>query len=345
MGNYLVTGGCGFIGSHLVGKLLSFDNNVFIIDNLFSGNIQNLESYIDRHLWQSLENLSRNSKDKKYILSDRLVLYKCNISDKISIFKSFEDMDHLDFVFNLAAIVSVPYSIKHEEETIDINFYGVKNITKTAREFGARGIIQAGSSAEYGECKILPIKEEYATSSTVHLSPYGRSKYLATSFLLDSFFGDFETIVLRFFNVYGPRQDPKSPYSGVISRFLDFVKNREDITIFGNGCQSRDFVYVNDVIDSCLCAAGVYTSDKSKCLENNSGVFNVGSGSSVTINELADLIINFSNSKSDVVYLPPRVGDILHSCASIEKAVNILGWRPHTPLEKGLSLTHLWYGN
>ncbi len=281
MANYVVTGGCGFIGSHLVDKLLSLGNKVFIIDNFFSGRIGNLKSHID-----NFEELDKNSPDGKYVLSENLVLFKGDIDNEEILREIFNE--GIDFVFNLAAIVSVPYSMKHEEETMKVNYYSVKKIVDLCKEFKVKGIIQAGSSAEYGDDVELPIKEEYANDDTIHLSPYGKSKYLTTRFLLDNSSDKFKTVVLRFFNVYGSRQDPSSPYSGVISKFFDLAKKREDLTIFGNGSQTRDFVHVSDVVNALV-----------NSIEGNSGVFNVGNGKFITVNELARLVIGLSGTSSE----------------------------------------------
>ncbi len=325
MANYIVTGGCGFIGSHLIDKLLSSGNKVFIVDNFFTGRIENLREHIS-----DFKEINKESPDGKYILSENLVLFKGDINDESVLREVFSE--DIDFIFNLAAIVSVPYSMSHEEETMKVNHYSIKKIVELAKEFKVKGIVQAGSSAEYGDDVELPIKEESANDDTVHISPYGRSKYLSTRFLLENSSEDFKTVILRFFNVYGSRQDPSSPYSGVISKFFDFANNGEDITIFGDGSQTRDFVHVSDIVNALVSA-----------LEGKSGVYNVGNGNFITVDELAKLVVDLSGTSSEVKHLSAREGDILHSYANIDGITRNLNWKPLMPLDKGLKLTYDWY--
>ncbi len=344
MGLYIVTGGFGFIGGHLVDKLISLGHKVIVADSLFSGKIKNLRKHISNDVWEDIKNLNVNSEFKRYELSENLIFFKCDIRDFESLRKVFSSVGNVDFVFNLAAIVSVPYSMKNEEETMDVNYRAVKNVVELAKEFGVKGIVHAGSSAEYGDCEEIPLREEFANDSVKQLSPYGKSKYLATKFLLDNCSDNFRTVVLRFFNVYGSRQDPSSPYSGVISKFFDLTKSEDNLNIFGDGSQTRDFIHVSDIVNALTLSSGIALSRfEEKKLGNDSFVFNVGGGESVSVKELAESIIKISGKQVSINYLDPREGDILHSCANIEKISNILGWKQLMSLEEGLKSTYSWY--
>ena len=310
MENYLVTGGAGFIGSHLVEKLMGLGNNVYVIDNLSTGKLDNLES-------------SLNSNNFKFFEGD--------IKD-INFLKSFFEENSVDHVFNLAAIVSVPYSVKNPRETLETNFEAFKLIAELSHRYGAKGITQVGSSAEYGEVKIVPITEDMADDNTEQLSPYGRSKYLATKHALSMKCEDFKTCSLRFFNVYGPKQDPKSPYSGVISKFFGCVKNKKPITIFGDGKQTRDFVHVSDVANALSLSRGI-----------SKGVFNVGTNKGISISELASKVFDCSGINMGISYSSPRNGDINHSLANIDRIEKTLGWKPLIKIDEGLRNTYKWY--
>ncbi len=257
----VVTGAAGFVGSHLAERLLSEGYHVVGVDNFFSGRRENLTSLLAHPDFSFHE----RSVTEAGLLRDLKAQYP-----------------ELESCFHLAAIVSVPYSVNHPEVTMEVNCQATMNLLREAEQLDFRSFVFAGSSAEYGDEQRLPLKEEYATAGTRHLSAYGRSKYLASREVAASRCG----VALRCFNIYGPRQDPTSPYSGVISRFVTLALRQQPLTIFGDGLQTRDFIYVSDVVEAYLFAANVC----SESLKAEKDVYNIGTGQSTTIVELAKAI-------------------------------------------------------
>jgi nucleoside-diphosphate-sugar epimerase len=303
----LVTGGAGFIGSNLVEHLVGASVQVKVLDNLSSGFLQNLESF--REHIDFKEGDVRNMATLEEIMSE------------------------VEVVFHQAALVSVPQSIENPIETAMVNDLGTLNVLEAARRSGVKRVVFASSCAVYGDLPQLPKKEEMDTKP---LSPYAASKLHGETHA--RLYGDLyglETVCLRYFNVYGPRQDPSSPYSGVISIFMDKAARGEPPTIYGDGEQYRDFVYVFDVVQANLLAAHQ---------ENISGmVINVGTGKSVTVNSLWKNIAELAGVQGEPQRANFRPGDIRQSVAEISRAHELLDYKPRYSLEEGLQLTWEWY--
>ena len=305
--NALVTGGAGFIGSHLVEALLSVGCKVTVLDNLSTGNLQNLEPVMDR-----------------------ITFYENDIRELEMLEKAAESCD---VIFHLAAVVAVQQTISNPVESAIINDIGTINVLEAARTKNARRVVLASSCAVYGDDPRLPKRE---TMTPMPASPYAVQKLSAEHYARVYFdlFG-LETVSLRFFNVYGPRQDPSSPYSGVISIFMAKAASKQVPVIYGDGNQSRDFIYVKDVVKANLLAAG------SETLAGN--VLNIGSGSQVHINRLWDLIASLGGQRSAPRYESERSGDILNSVAGMEFTQSILNFKNDFTLEQGLKMTFDWY--
>jgi len=304
-GRVLVTGGAGFIGSHLVDRLLSIKevNEVTVLDDLSSGKV---------------ENLTASMKDKRL----RLIRGDVRSEELVE-----ELVKNVDYIFHEAAIVNVELSLKRPREVNSVNVGGTLNILWAAlNNERIKRIVYASSCAVYGDPERMPIDEECRTRP---ISPYGVSK-LAAELYMEAFYKDYglPTVSLRYFNVYGPRQEA-SPYSGVISIFMYKALRGEPLTIFGDGEQTRDFVFVGDVVEANILAA---TNERAI-----GEVFNIGSGTEITIKELAKKIVKVSGNRNvRIVYAPPRKGDIKRSLANIEKAERVLGYTPHINMEKNL---------
>jgi UDP-glucose 4-epimerase len=309
----LVTGVAGFVGSHLAERLLSENHCVVGVDNFFSGHRENLASLLDHPGFTFHE----RSIAEAGLLRD----LKTQHPD-------------LESCFHLAAIVSVPYSLGHPEATMEVNHQATVHLLHEAERLDFRVFVFAGSAAEYGDDQRLPLMEEYATEKTRHLSAYGRSKYLASREVATSLCG----IALRFFNIYGPRQDPSSPYSGVISRFISMALAQEPLTVFGDGLQTRDFIYVADVVEAYLCAAELcrHSSGPGKRL------YNIGTGKSTSILELAESINELAASREIPVFCSERPGDIRFSAGSVDAFLRATEWQPRVSLREGLRNTIKW---
>jgi len=315
----VVTGAAGFVGSHLAERLLSLGHQVIGIDNLSTGKMENINSFID------LPEFS---------------FHRSDIRDRSSMSEILEKAAPIDYFFHLAAVVSVPFSVENPGITEETNYDATVWLLSKCEGLNVRAFIHAGSAAEYGDEPRLPIKEEYATDETKHLSPYGKTKYLASKSVAKS--KKPSGISLRFFNIYGPRQDPSSQYSGVISRFIEQALRGEPLTVFGDGEQTRDFIYIGDVINVYLVAAGI-NPDTGQITSPYQGTYNVGRSKSITINRLAEVIRSIVNPNLSIVHLDPRPGDIRHSLADISKAKSTFGWEPAWGIEEGLKETIKWY--
>ncbi|HIP75328.1 MAG TPA: SDR family oxidoreductase [Thermococcus paralvinellae] len=296
----VVTGGAGFIGSHIAEEL-SKDNEVVVIDNLHSGRVENVPENV------------------KFVQAD--------IRDYESI---VEIMSQADYVFHEAALVSVVESVEKPVLTEEINVLGTLNILRALSE-GHGKLIFASSAAVYGDNQNLPLKEE---EKPMPLSPYGVTK-VSGEYYCKIFYELYgvPTVALRFFNVFGERQG-YNQYAGVISIFINRALKNEPLIIFGDGKQTRDFIYVKDVVK-----ANVLVAEKKRA---NGEVFNVARGERTTILELAMKIIDATNSSSPIIFDKPRPGDIKHSQADISK-IKKLGFKPEYSLEEGLLRTVEWY--
>jgi nucleoside-diphosphate-sugar epimerase len=303
----LVTGGAGFIGSHLVDALIEQGAQVTVIDNLTTGKKENLQhagSAVDFHEGD---------------IRDRAILQKV--------------LTGVDVVFHQAAVVSVPLSVAQPLDSAAVNEIGTLEVLEAARQAGCRRVVLASSSAVYGDDPELPKREHMPFRP---LSPYAIQKMTGEYYagLYDQLYG-LETACLRYFNVFGPRQDPSSPYSGVISIFLDRAADGRAPVVYGDGEQTRDFVYVQDVVSANLRAA---TEDGA-----TGKAFNIGTGNTITINRLWQRVAELAGIALAPDYQAARDGDILHSVAAIDAARRDLGFVPETRFEDGLAQTYAWY--
>ena len=300
MSKAIVTGGAGFIGSHIAEELIKRGYRVVIIDNLSTGRLSNLEPILGNNDTDFIQGSITNLQ----LL--RKLFYR------------------VDYVFHQAALPSVPRSIKNPRASHATNATGTLNVLMAARANGVKKVIFASSSSVYGDTPTLPKVEAMVLDPQ---SPYAVTKLAAEHYcrVFERVFG-LKTACLRYFNVYGPRQDPDSPYAAVIPFFINSVIMGKPPVIFGNGEQTRDFTFVKDVVEANILAAE----------STATGVFNIGSGARVTINHLAELVIKLAGDKRlKIVYRDARPGDVLHSLASITRAA-AFGYRPKYTLEQGL---------
>ncbi|MBS1716542.1 MAG: NAD-dependent epimerase/dehydratase family protein [Armatimonadetes bacterium] len=299
---FLVTGGAGFIGSHLVDALLAQGAQVKVIDNLSTGHLHNLQPVMDR-----IEFAQASVLDFDTLLG----LAKGCAG-----------------IFHLAAVVSVPLTVKEPLQSHEVNSRGVVNVLEAARLNGAR-VVFSSSAAVYGENEVLPHEEE----KPLHpLSPYGVQKLYGEQclFAYQRLYG-VGGFALRYFNVYGPRQDPGSPYSGVISLFINWALRGDPMKILGDGEQTRDFIYVADVVKANLLAMET---------EGGDGVpINVATGKTMSLKQLAEAVMAASGTKSEVQHGPAREGDIRHSSALVERAKELIAFQAQTPFEEGIART------
>jgi len=297
----LVTGGAGFIGSHIVDRLLADGHEVVVLDDFSTGHRSNLPN------------------------DDALTITEGDISDEKTVYQCMED---IDWVFHKAAVASVPKTVDDPVGSSAVNYQGTLYLLEAARKNNVKRFVFASSAALYGDEPTLPKVE---TMCPVTLSPYAVDK-LASEFacgMYTKLYG-LETVSLRYFNVYGPKQDPSSPYSGVISIFTDKLKRREVATIYGDGEQIRDFVYVGDVVEANMKAV---TAD---------GVtgqyYNIATSKMITLNNLLKILCDLYGVHYDVNYDDARQGDIKESYAEINKAISMLHWKPEVELHQGLKI-------
>ena len=297
--NVLITGGCGFIGSHLVEHFQGLADEIRVLDNLRSGYQHNL-----------------NGLKHTFI--------EGSVTDRALVEQAIRDVD---YVFHLAALVSVPESMAKPAECVEINVNGLLTVLEAAANAGVKKLVLASSAAIYGDNPTVPKVETMVPEPR---SPYAITK-LDGEYYLDLYQreGRLQTAALRFFNVFGPRQDPKGAYAAAVPIFIEQALRDEDITIFGDGEQTRDFIYVKDIVGALTFAAsnaGV------------SGVFNAGYGGQLTINRLAQQLIDAAGSSSRILHGPTRPGDVKHSRASAAK-LRAAGWAPQYSLEDALAAT------
>ena len=304
---FVVTGGAGFIGSTLVRTLLE-RGKVVVIDNLLTGHEANLAD-----------------------VRGKIEFHNLDICDAAALEPVIRGADT---VFHLAAIPSVPRSIEDPVPSHEININGTFNVLSAAVRGKVRRVVYAASSSAYGDSEILPKTE---TMTPLPKSPYAVQKLLGEHYaaVFQSCYG-LETVSLRFFNVYGPRQDPTSAYSGVLSLFMKHLLARTSPTIFGDGEQSRDFTYVKNAVDANLLAAEAPAA--------SGKVFNVANGKSISINEVLEILKRLTGrNEIKAEYAPPRGGDVRDSLADLEAATAVLGYQPKVGLEEGLQLTLEWW--
>ena len=309
MSKFLVTGGAGFIGSALVrGLLAQGADRVAVVDNLLTGHERNLDEV-------------RGSVD----------FHRVDIRDYDALRKAFEGVE---VVFHEAAIPSVPRSIHEPVPSHEVNIDGTFNVLRAAKEAGVRRVIYAASSSAYGDSEVLPKVE---TMRAQPKSPYAAQKLMGEYYMScwHSCYG-LETVSLRYFNVFGPRQDPSSPYSGVLSLFITAVLERRAPTIFGDGGTSRDFTYVEDVVALNLKAAQAPA-------EVSGRVFNGGNGGRITLNEAWEMLQKIEGVSLPASYGPSRAGDVRDSQADTTAVIRDLGYVPQFSFEDGLRRTLEWY--
>jgi UDP-glucose 4-epimerase len=297
MKNVLITGGAGFIGSHLARAWVKAGANVTVLDNLRSGKRKNLAGIPHRFVDASVE-------------------------DAGAVRNALKDAD---IVHHMAALVSVPESMEKPEETERINVLGALNVLNAAKHYGVQKVVFSSTSAVYGLA-------DRPAHSELHLpepaSPYAISKLAGEQYMnLFSQAHGVPTVALRYFNVFGPGQDPNSPYAAAVAIFSERAAANQPIKIFGDGEQTRDFIYVSDVVRANMFAA-----------ENGNGVYNVSRGDRLTINNLAKTIIQLSGSSSTIEYAAERPGDVKHSRGNADR-LRALGWGPMVSLEEGLQET------
>jgi nucleoside-diphosphate-sugar epimerase len=303
MANYLVTGGAGFIGSHISQALVTRGHRVRVVDSFVTGYQRNIR--------------------------DGVEFVEGDVADPAVAARVVAGMD---YVIHQAAIPSVPRSVAHPLESHRANVDGMLQMLIASRDAGVRRLVFAGSSSVYGDTEVLPKTE---TMPTNPLSPYALQKLTAELYgqMFTRLYG-FETVTTRYFNVFGPRQDPSSPYSGVISLFIKALHDGTRPVIYGDGEQTRDFTFVTNVVDGVLRAAetpGV-----------GGEVFNVATNSRISLNQLLETLKKIFGSNVEPIYKEARAGDVRDSQADISKAGRLLGYRPSVGLEEGLRETVKW---
>lgn len=304
---YLVTGGAGFIGSNLVHALVTRGASVRVLDNLATGHLGNLEGVRGK-----IEFLEGDIRD----------LETCR-----------KAVQGVQFVLHQAALPSVPRSLKDPLSSSAVNIQGTLNLLVAARDQGVRRFVYASSSSVYGDTPTLPKTESMAPNP---LSPYAVTKLAGEQFckVFSRAYG-LVTLSLRYFNVYGPRQDPDSPYAAVIPRFITGCLKGGRATIFGDGLQSRDFTFVGDCVAANLLACESTFPGGEAC--------NIGSGARITISDLYSAVRRATGRGQEPEFAPPRVGDVKHSLADIGLAGKLLGYAPRHGLEEGLARTVAWF--
>ena len=299
----LVTGGAGFIGSHIVEMYQGRAEEIRVLDNLRTGYRHNLNGLTHTFIEGSV--------------TDRELVRNA--------------VEGVDYIFHLAALVSVPESMEKPGECVDINVRGLLNVLEEASAAGVKKLVFASSAAVYGDNPTVPKIESMTPEPK---SPYAITK-LDGEYYLGMFQreGKLETAAIRFFNVFGPRQDPKGVYAAAVPIFIEKAVQHEDITVYGDGEQTRDFIYVKDIAGALSFAVET---------PGVTGVFNAGYGGQISINDLAERIISSASSSSRVIHGEERAGDVKHSRASAEK-LRAAGWNPQHSLEEGLSATYQFF--
>ena len=304
---YLVTGGAGFIGSNIVDELVRRAHDVTVLDDFSSGKEENIAG-----------------------VRKQIRLIRGSICD---LAVAREACKQVDYVLHLAARTSVPRSVVDPLETNRVNIDGTLNVLVAARDAKVRRIVYAASSAAYGETEILPKVE---TMPLAPISPYGVTKLVGEMYaqVFGRVYG-LENASIRYFNVFGPRQDPASQYSGVLSRFMLAILEGAAPTVYGDGEQSRDFTYVDNVVDITVRAC--------EAPDASGKIFNGGTGKRISLNAVLKQLESITERKIKATHVAPRAGDILHSQAEIALARQVLGYEPHVSFEDGLRRTWKWY--
>jgi len=300
---YLITGGAGFIGSHLVKHVLGAGGNVRVVDNLSTGFAKRLSQ-----------------------IRDSVQLVTADLADNSVAAEVVKDVD---YVLHQAAVPSVQRSVVDPVGTNRSNVTATLNLLENSRKAGVRRFVYAASSSAYGDTEVLPKSEDMPANP---LSPYALQKWVGERYckLYHELYG-LETVSLRYFNVFGPGQDPYSEYSAVVPKFTTKLLAKEPITVYGDGEQSRDFTYIDNVIQANLLALRAPNAPGEVC--------NIGCGQSVTLNQLIQILEELLKVRAQVTYAPAKPGDVRHSLADITKATRVLGYVPETEIEEGLRRT------
>ncbi len=303
---YIVTGGAGFIGSNLA-ECLARDHEVVIIDDLSSGRRENIAPFID---------------------CPGVTFIEGSVTDLDLLLEAFQGADG---IFHQAAIASVPRSVEAPGETNAVNVSGTLNVLWAAKECGVPAVVTASTSAIYGDDPTFP---KHETMAPEPLSPYAVSKLAGEHYgkVFSDLYG-IRTVFLRYFNVFGPRQDPDSEYAAVIPKFITRLLTGKPPIIYGDGGQTRDFIFVGDVARANILA-----------MESNaSGVFNIAGGRRISLNDLASILMEITGIHLQVLYEPPRPGDVRDSLADIARAQDAFGFSPDCTLDEGLRRTVAWF--
>jgi len=307
LAKFLVTGGAGFIGSHLTEELVSRGEEVSVIDNLSTGKKENLDP-----IWENIQFIEGDIRDRE----------TCR-----------QAVEGVRCVFHQAALSSVPLSIDKPLLSDDVNVRGTLNLLLASQEAAVDRFILASSASVYGEHPVLPIHEREEPRP---LSPYALTKRIGEEYcrIFSRLYG-LSTLCLRYFNIFGPRQDPLSQYASVIPCFIEAMLEGRPPVIYGDGEQTRDFTYVSDVVQANLLAE--------KAADANGEVINVGSGSQTTVNRLFETLACLLEIDIEPVYEEPRPGDVKHSYADISEAQKMIQYRPEVPFDSGLEKTLAWF--
>jgi len=309
MATYLVTGVAGFIGSTLARALLAQGQKVRGLDNFSTGKRENVSEILDQ-----------------------IEFHEADLLDLDALHRACQGVD---YVLHEAAIPSVPRSVKDPLGNNRANVDGTLNLLVACRDAKVKRVVYAASSSAYGDTPTLPKREDMPPNP---ISPYATAK-LASEYYMTSFFRCYglETVCLRYFNVFGPRQDPSSPYSGVLAKFINQMLRSEPPTIFGDGKQSRDFTYIDNVVAANLLACRAEGSQVA------GKVINVATGRRTDLYQTFLILKKLIGYEGDVKYGPDRAGDVKHSLADISRAQQFLGYKPEVDFEEGLSRTVAWY--
>lgn len=304
--SYLITGGAGFIGSNIVSELVKCGCRIRVIDNLSTGRIENISEHI---------------QDIDFINGDIRNLETVRTA-----------MKEIDYVLHEAALPSVPRSVADPIASVENNVNGTLNVLVAARDTGVKRLVYASSSSVYGDTKVLPKSEDMVPKP---LSPYATSK-LSGEYLCKNFYQLYglETVALRYFNVFGPRQDPASQYAAVIPKFMALLRQNESPQVYGDGEQTRDFTYVQNVVTANLLA----------CVAPNASgeVMNIACGERISLNQLLGTVNKLLETNIQPTYVAPRPGDVKDSLADVSKAKSILGYRPSVEVREGLKKLVAW---
>ncbi|HBC93980.1 MAG TPA: LPS biosynthesis protein WbpP [Pelotomaculum sp.] len=307
MGAVLVTGGGGFIGSNLTMALVQLGHKVKVLDNFSTGSIDNLQPVLKE-----------------------IELYQGDLRCQDDVRRAVAGVE---VVFHQGALPSVPRSIADPLTTNAVNIEGTLNVFLASRDAGVRRVVYASSSSVYGSNEVLPKLE---TMSLCPMSPYAATKLAGEVYgkIFYELYG-LETVGLRYFNVFGPRQNPKSEYAAAIPRFIEALLHKAAPLVYGDGNQSRDFTFIDNVVQANLLSMQAGTAAGE--------VFNIACGKRITLNELLELLMEITGTRVDVVYTAARPGDVKHSLAGVEKAAGVLGYCPQIDMKEGLRLTVEWF--